>query len=393
MFNINKITDFNLKNKRILMRLDLNVPLYQNKILSDARIISSLPTINYAIQEKAKIIILMSHLGRPKEGEYNENLSLLPIVNYLQKKFPNIEVELHKSNLNKINFNNKKLRIIVLENVRFNIGELSNNDNLSRSYSKLCDIFVMDAFGTIHRKQSSTYGICKFAKNVCAGFLLTSELKNIKKILKNPIRPMVAIVGGSKISSKFNLLSSLSKIADYIIVGGGIANTFISVNNKIGKSLYEPNFVKLAKSLISSSNFIIPEDYIVSSEFSENAKAIPRHMNDIKENEMIMDIGENTSKKLIKLIKNAKTILWNGPLGVYEFSNFRQGTKMIAEAIINSKAFSIAGGGDTLAIIELLKIKNKISYISTGGGAFLEMVSGKKLPVIEILKKRFQKIN
>lgn len=391
MLNIKKITDLNLKNKCILMRLDLNVPIHNNKILSDTRIKMSLPTIKYALKKQAKNIIIMSHLGRPQEGKYNKKFSLLPIVNYLKKEFPNNKISFYQDDLCKIKLNNQEKEIIILENVRFNIGESSNCNELSQKYAKICDIFVMDAFGTIHRKQSSTYGVCKFAKNVCAGLLLISELNFLQKALNNPIRPMTAIVGGSKVSSKFGLLKYLSKIADYVIVGGGIANTFISVNHSIGKSLFEPNAVKLAKSLIKSSNFIIPEDYIVSNEFSKDGIAISRKMNDIQDNEIIMDLGKNTINKLTKLIHKSKTIIWNGPLGVYEFPNFRTGTSMIANAIIDSKAFSVAGGGDTLAIIEMLKIKDKISYISTGGGAFLEIVGGKKIPVLEMLKKSSKK--
>lgn len=387
MLNIKKITDLNLKNKCVLMRLDLNVPIHNNKILSDARIKMSLPTIKYALKKQAKTIIIMSHLGRPKEGQYNKKFSLLPIVNYLKKEFSNNKITFYQDDLNKIKLSNKERQIIILENVRFNIGESENSDALSQKYAKICDIFVMDAFGAIHRKQSSTYGVCKFVKNVCAGLLLISELNFLKKALNNPIRPMVAIIGGSKVSSKFSLLKYLSKIADYVIVGGGIANTFVSINNNIGKSLFEPSAIKLAKLLIKSSNFVIPEDYIVSNEFSKDGIVISRKMNEIKSNEMIMDIGKNTINKLTKLIHKSKTIIWNGPLGVYEFPNFRKGTAMVANAIIDSKAFSVAGGGDTLAIIEMLKIKDKISYISSGGGAFLEIVGGKKIPVIEMLKQ------
>lgn len=379
--------DVDLKNKRVLIRLDLNVPIYKNQILSDARIKSSLETIKIALKKEAQVIMIMSHLGRPQEGKYKEDFSLLPIVKNLKNFFLNQKVILLKNYTDKkIEYSNAK--IIVLENVRFNIGESQNNDQLSKKYADLCDVFVMDAFGCAHRKQSSTYGVCKFAKVVCAGPLLINELKYLNQALKTPKRPMIAILGGSKVSSKFSILKSLLQIADNVIVGGGIANTFIAINNHIGKSLYEKNFVNSAKSLSSQFNITIPNDCVVGNNFSEKEKRVPREIKEIKENEMILDIGEKTIKNLISLIKTAKTILWNGPLGVYELPNFRRGTETIAQAIINSKAFSIAGGGDTLAIIDLLDIKNKISYVSTGGGAFLEVIGGNTLPSVEIIKQR-----
>lgn len=388
MSNINSMNNIDLKDKRVLIRLDLNVPIHNNKIVSDYRIKLSLNTIKLALNKKAKVIMIMSHLGRPKEGLYDKSFSLLPIVNYLKKEFLNHKIILINNYLNKdISKHQKENKIIVLENVRFNIGEKENNLELSKKYANLCDVFVMDAFGCAHRKQSSTYGICKFVKIVCAGPLLISEIKFLDKALKNPKRPMIAIVGGSKVSTKFNILKTLLTIADYVIVGGGIANTFLAVNNNVGNSLYEKNFVDTAKLLMSKFNVVIPSDCFVGNKFSEDTSKLYRKINNIQKNEMILDIGNNTVKNIINLIKIAKTILWNGPLGVCEFPNFRIGTEKIVQSIINSKAFSIAGGGDTLAIIDLLKIKNKISYVSTGGGAFLESIGGKKLPVIKAIEK------
>ncbi len=381
--SILQMKDLNLYNKRVLIRLDLNVPIKNGKIISDKRILSSLSTIEQALNKGAKLI-LASHLGRPKEGVFNKNYSLLPIVNYLKKYF-NIPVKLCLNYLNNgIIFNNNK-EIIVLENVRFNIGEIKNNKFLSKKYAKLCDIFVMDAFATAHRKNSSTYGIVKYAPISCIGPLFDSEIRALTKIMLNPARPMVAILGGAKISTKFNILNFFSKKADHVIIGGGISNTFIAINNNIGNSLYEPKFVKYAKKLSLKSNILIPVDCRVGNEFSENAKSWVKDVNNISSEEQIMDLGDKTINLVKNILLKAKTILWNGTVGVFEFSNFKKGTEVIAESIVNSNAFTVAGGGDTISAIDLLGISDKISYISTGGGAFLDFIGGKKFPVLSLL--------
>ncbi|QJC29434.1 phosphoglycerate kinase [Enterobacteriaceae endosymbiont of Plateumaris pusilla] len=388
--SILSILDIDIKNKILLIRSDLNVPIDpQGNIISDIRIRLSLPTIKYAISKGAKIIIA-SHLGRPIEGKYNNIFSLKNISQYLEKIL-NYKVKLQKDYLNKLNF--KKNEIIMLENVRFNIGEKNNNEELSKKYASLCDIFVMDAFATSHRKHSSTYGVIKYANKSCAGLLLINELNNLNKIFKKPNHPIISIVGGSKISTKFNVLNKLAKLSDNIIVGGGIANTFLAINNNIGQSLYEPNALILAKKLKEKyNNIIIPIDCKVGTSFSKNTSVKTKKINNISFNEMIMDIGENTIKIIIDILHKAKTILWNGPVGVFELIKFSEGTKIIANTIADSDAFSIAGGGDTLAAIELFNLFNKISYISTGGGSFLNFVEGKKLPSVSMLKK-YQNIN
>ncbi len=384
-----KMQDLNLLNKRVMIRLDLNVPIKNSNIISDKRIVSSLPTIKKALNNGAKII-LMSHLGRPIEGEYNKEFSLLPVVNYLKKYF-DIPIRLVKDYLeNDFSFSVDYNEIIVLENVRFNRGEISNNDYLSKKYSSLCDIFVMDAFATAHRAHSSTFGVIKYSPLVCVGPLFLSEIKTLSKAMSNPSRPMIAIVGGSKVSTKFNILSSLAKISDTIIVGGGIANTFIAIDNNVGKSLYEPHYIDLAKKLRDKYNIPVPIDCRVGNEFSEKSLSWVKNVDEINDNEEIMDLGDKTIKKLSSIILNAKTILWNGPVGVFEFPNFSKGTKCISEYIVNSNAFTIAGGGDTISAINLFKIEDKISYISTGGGAFLEFIEGKKLPSLDILEKKFK---
>ncbi|WP_343189360.1 phosphoglycerate kinase [Buchnera aphidicola] len=379
IINIKKI---NIKNKKILIRADLNVPINNEKIISPSRILSSLKTIKYALKKKAKVMV-MSHLGRPKEGEYNKKYSLFPIFKYIKKRIKKTKVKFIKKYFEKIKIKSGELAI--LENVRFNIGESKNNNELSKKYAKICDIFVMDAFGTAHRKQSSTYGVSKFSKISCAGILLNSEIKFLKKALINPKKPMISIIGGSKISTKFTALKALAKISDYVIVGGGIANTFLAINNKIGKSIHEKKFIKEAKKLKKKFNIIIPIDSRIGTTFNKKTKSKIKKINKIKQNEEIMDFGDKTIKMIKPIIKKAKTILWNGPVGVFEFPNFCKGTKFIAKEIAKNKYFSIAGGGDTIAVIEMFNIKKKISYISTGGGAFLKFIEG-KMPGIEILK-------
>ncbi|BBI01345.1 phosphoglycerate kinase [Buchnera aphidicola (Nipponaphis monzeni)] len=383
--SIVKIKELNLHNKKVLIRTDLNVPIYNKKITSDARILAALPTIQYAIQQKSKVII-MSHLNRPIEGEYSEKYSLLPVFKYLKKKLSYTSVHFCSNYVD-----SKKIEpgeVCLLENVRFNIGESINCDKLSKNYSKLCDIFVMDAFGSAHRKQSSTYGIMKFTPIVCAGLLLEREIKILSQIFINPMKPIVAIVGGSKISTKLKLLNSLGKIADTIIVGGGIANTFIAIDNNVGNSLYEKKFIPLAKKLKNKYNILIPIDSRVGHTFSSKSLANVKTVSNINNQEEIMDLGDETIKLAKNIINTAKTIIWNGPVGVFEFPNFRIGTKIIATSIANSRGFSVAGGGDTLSVIDMFSIKNKISYISTGGGSFLQFLEGKQLPVIKLLEQR-----
>ncbi|EAO3873324.1 phosphoglycerate kinase [Salmonella enterica] len=383
-----KMTDLDLAGKRVFIRADLNVPVKEGKVTSDARIRASLPTIELALKQGAKVMVT-SHLGRPTEGEYNEEFSLLPVVNYLKDKLSN-PVRLVKDYLDGVDVAEGEL--VVLENVRFNKGEKKDDEALSKKYAALCDVFVMDAFGTAHRAQASTHGIGKFADVACAGPLLAAELDALGKALKEPARPMVAIVGGSKVSTKLTVLDSLSKIADQLIVGGGIANTFVAAQgHSVGKSLYEADLVDEAKRLLTTCDIPVPTDVRVATEFSETAPATLKSVNDVKEDEQILDIGDASAQQLAEILKNAKTILWNGPVGVFEFPNFRKGTEIVANAIADSEAFSIAGGGDTLAAIDLFVIADKISYISTGGGAFLEFVEGKVLPAVAMLEERAKK--
>ncbi|SPP32439.1 Phosphoglycerate kinase [Arsenophonus endosymbiont of Aleurodicus floccissimus] len=379
-----KMTDLDLAGKKVFIRADLNVPVKDGKVTSDARIRASLPT-ETALKQGAKVMVT-SHLGRPIEGEYNEEFSLKPVVDYLADKL-DYPVRLIKDYLNGVEVANGEL--VVLENVRFNRGEKKDDENLSKQYAALCDIYVMDAFGTAHRAQASTHGVAKFAPIACAGPLLFAELDALGKALKEPARPMVAIVGGSKVLTKLTVLDSLAKIADQIIVGGGIANTFIAAEgHKVGPSLYEDDLIPEAEKLLSTCDIPVPTDVRVATEFSETAEAVMKSVNDVKDDEQILDLGDETAERLAGILKKAKTILWNGPVGVFEFPNFRHGTAVIAQAIAESEAFSIAGGGDTLAAIDLFGIADKISYISTGGGAFLEFVEGKKLLAVVVLEER-----
>ncbi|AVF35724.1 MULTISPECIES: phosphoglycerate kinase [Rahnella] len=383
-----KMSDLDLAGKRVLIRADLNVPVKDGKVTSDARIRASLPTIEIALKQGARVMVT-SHLGRPTEGEYNEEFSLLPVVNYLKEHLKS-PVRLAKDYLDGVEVAEGEL--VVLENVRFNKGEKKDDEALSKKYAALCDIYVMDAFGTAHRAQASTHGVGKFAPIACAGPLLSAELEALGKALGNPARPMVAIVGGSKVSTKLTVLDSLSKIADQLIVGGGIANTFVAAQgNNVGKSLYEADLVGTASKLLETCDIPVPTDVRVATEFSETAVATVKSVKDIKDDEQILDMGDESAYRLAEIIKNAKTILWNGPVGVFEFPNFRRGTEIVAQAIADSEGFSIAGGGDTLAAIDLFGIADKISYISTGGGAFLEFVEGKALPAVVMLEERAKK--
>ena len=382
-----KMTDLDLKGKRVFIRADLNVPVKDGKVTSDARIRATIPTLKLALEKGAKVMVT-SHLGRPTEGEFKPEDSLQPVVDYL--KDAGFNVRLVQDYLNGVDV--KEGEIVVLENVRVNKGEKKNDPELGKKYAALCDVFVMDAFGTAHRAQASTYGVAEFAPIACAGPLLAAELDALGKALKEPARPMVAIVGGSKVSTKLEVLNSLSKIADQIIVGGGIANTFIAAaGHNVGKSLYEADLIPEAQRLSKATNIPVPVDVRVGTEFSETAPAVEKAVNEVAENESIFDIGDKSAEELAAIIRSAKTILWNGPVGVFEFPNFRKGTEIVAQAIVDATAngaFSIAGGGDTLAAIDMFGIADKISYISTGGGAFLEFVEGKVLPAVEILEQR-----
>ena len=381
-----KMTDLDLAGKRVLIRADLNVPVKDGKVASDKRITATMPTIKYALEHGAKVMVT-SHLGRPTEGEYDEAFSLKPVVDYL-KDHMDCPVRLVKDYLD-TPVDVKEGELVVLENCRFNKGEKKNDEALAKKYAALCDVFVMDAFGTAHRAQGTTYGAAQFAPIACAGPLLAAELDALGKAMDNPARPMVAIVGGSKVSTKLEVLYSLAKIADQIIVGGGIANTFIAAEGKnVGGSLYEPDLVDTAKDIASKTT--IPEviDVVTGKEFSETAAAEIKDVADVTADDKIFDFGPKSTAKIVEIIKNAKTILWNGPVGVFEFDNFAKGTEEMAKAIAESDAFSIAGGGDTINAIQKFGVTDKISYISTGGGAVLEFVEGKKLPAVEILEKR-----
>lgn len=385
-----KMADLNLADKRVLIREDLNVPVQDGQITSDARLQAALPTIKQALEAGAKVMV-MSHLGRPTEGEYNEEYSLKPVADYLAGAI-NYPVRLVKDYLSGVDIAAGEL--VILENVRFNQGEKKNEDALAQQLAKLCDVFVMDAFGTAHRAQASTHGVAKFAPVACAGPLLVGELDALGKALDNPARPLVAIVGGSKVSTKLTVLESLSNIVDQLIVGGGIANTFIAAaEHKVGKSLYEADLVAEAQRLTlqaqaNEGDIPVPSDVVVAGEFSPTAAATLKKVDEVSDDDMIFDIGPDTAEKLAQIIKNAGTIVWNGPVGVFEFDQFGKGTETIANAIADSSAFSIAGGGDTLAAVDKYNIKDKVSYISTGGGAFLEFLEGKKLPAVDILEQR-----
>ena len=386
-----KMTDLDLAGKRVLIRQDLNVPVKDGKVTSDKRIKASMPTIEHCIKAGARVM-LMSHLGRPTEGEPADEFSLQPVVNYLSDALGK-EVKLVKDYLGgapELNDGD----VVVLENVRFNNGEKKNDEALSKQYAELCDVYVMDAFGTAHRAQASTHGVAQFAPVACAGPLLAGELEALAKALDNPARPMVAIVGGSKVSTKLTVLESLSKIVDKLIVGGGIANTFIAAaGHNVGKSLYEADLIDTAKKLSADAesnggDIPVPTDVVCGKEFSETAEATLKKVTEVEDDDMIFDIGPDSAAALAEVLKTAGTIVWNGPVGVFEFDQFGEGTRAISMAIAESPAFSIAGGGDTLAAVDKYNIADKVSYISTGGGAFLEFLEGKVLPAVEILEQR-----
>ncbi len=388
--NVLRMSDLDLEGKRVLIREDLNVPVKDGKISSDVRIQASLPTIKLALEKGAKVMV-MSHRGRPTEGVLTEKDSMALIADYLNDLL-DVPVRLVSEYLEGVDV--EQGEVVVFENVRCNVGEKANDERLSKMYAELCDVFVNDAFGTAHRAQASTHGVAKFAPVACAGPLLAGELEALGKALDNPARPMVAIVGGSKVSTKLTVLESLSTVVDQLIVGGGIANTFIAATDKpVGKSLCEEDLIPEAKRLIEQAQakggeIPVPVDVVTGKEFAEDAAAETKSVDDVAEDDMIFDIGPKSAEHLAEVLKDAKTIVWNGPVGVFEFDQFGAGTEVISKAIAQSDAFSIAGGGDTLAAVDKYGIKDKVSYISTGGGAFLEFLEGKELPAVAILEER-----
>jgi len=382
---IKLMTDLDLSQKRILIREDLNVPIKDGKVSSDARINAALPTIKLALSQGATVI-LMSHLGRPAEGQYEEKYSLLPVAVDLSKKLET-KVQLISDWSKGIAV--PEGEVALLENVRFNSGEKANDDVLAQAYAELCDIFVMDAFGTSHRAQASTHGVGKFAPVACAGPLLANELNALEQAIAKPTAPVGAIVGGSKVSTKLMVLETLADKVDQLIVGGGIANTFLAAaGHPVGKSLYEPDLIPAAKALMAKVEIPMPTDVVVGKEFSETAEARVVSVNAVEDDDMIFDIGPESSRHLAEIIKTLGTIIWNGPVGVFEFDQFAEGTKALSYAIAESNGFSIAGGGDTLAAVDKYEIAEQVSYISTGGGAFLEYVEGKELPAVALLEAR-----
>jgi phosphoglycerate kinase len=385
-----RLTDTDLRNKRVLIREDLNVPVQSGVVTSDARIRAALPTIRYALDQNAKVFIL-SHLGRPEEGKYDESLSLAPVATRLSELLGK-PVQLRKDWLDGVDC--PAGSAVLCENVRFNKGEKKDDEKLARKMAELCDVFVMDAFGTAHRAEASTHGVAKFAKVACAGPLLVGELEALETALEKPARPLVAIVGGSKVSTKLTVLESLLEKVDKLIVGGGIANTFLAAAGvNVGKSLHEAEMLDVAQRLMTrakekGTEIPLPTDVVVAKEFAATAHADVRTVHDVRSDEMILDIGPDTADRFGELVQSAGTIIWNGPVGVFEFEQFGEGTRVISLAIARSKAFSLAGGGDTLAAIEKYNIEDGISYISTGGGAFLEFVEGKTLPAVAVLEAR-----
>ena len=381
-----KMTDLDLAGKRVLIREDLNVPVKDGQVTSDARIRAALPTLQLALKAGARVMV-MSHLGRPTEGEYNEDYSLAPVAarvgKLLGRTVPLIRDWVDGG------FDVAEGELVLLENVRFNAGEKKDDEALSRKMAALCDVYVMDAFGTAHRAQASTHGVARFAPAACAGPLLAGELEALGKALQSPARPLAAIVGGSKVSTKLEVLNSLSDKVDQLIVGGGIANTFLAAAGKpVGKSLCEHDLIPVARALMERVSIPLPVDVVVATEFAETATATVKRVDDVAADDMILDIGPQSAAALAELLKSAGTIIWNGPVGVFEFDQFGEGTKTLSLAIAQSQGFSIAGGGDTLAAVDKYGIADQVSYISTGGGAFLEFVEGKVLPAVAMLESR-----
>ena len=388
--NVKKMANCDLAGKRVLIREDLNVPIQDGVVTSDARIRAALPTIRLALEKRARVM-LMSHLGRPKEGEFSEEASLAPVAKRLGELL-GVPIPMKRDWLDGVEV--AEGHAVLLENVRFNKGEKKDSDDLARKMAALCDVFVMDAFGTAHRAEASTHGVAKYAPIACAGPLLVNELVALETALEKPARPMIAIVAGSKVSTKLTVLEALLAKVDGLIVGGGIENTFLAAQGrKVGKSLYEPEMLDICNRLIEQAGkrgieIPMPSDVVVAKEFSATAEADVKSVDAVEADEMILDIGPDTAERLAKILAAAGTIIWNGPVGVFEFEQFGEGTRVLANAIARSKAFSLAGGGDTLAAIEKYHVEESISYISTGGGAFLEFVEGKKLPAVEILEQR-----
>ncbi len=389
--NFKRMTDLDLNGKRVLIREDLNVPVKNSQITSDARLRAALPTIKAALAQGAAVIVC-SHLGRPTEGEHSSENSLAPVAEYLTQALGQ-HVQLVTDYLNGVEV--EVGQVVLLENVRFNKGEKKNAAELSEKYAALCDIYVMDAFGTAHRAECSTEGVAKFAKVACAGPLLAAELDALGRAMQSPEKPMVAIVAGSKVSTKLDVLTSLAGICDQIIVGGGIANTFLAAAGyNVGKSLYEADLIETARAIATKVNVPLPTDVVVIDasllsgdfmDFVAKSQPVIKKVSEISDTDMILDIGPDTAAQFATLIQQAKTILWNGPVGVFEVDAFGHGTQVLAQAIATSSGFSIAGGGDTLAAIDKYDVADKISYISTGGGAFLEFVEGKTLPAVAAL--------
>ena len=386
-----RMTDLDLKGKRVLIRADLNVPVSDGKVTSDARITASMATFEHCIKAGAKVMV-MSHLGRPTEGEFKAEDSLQPVADVISAKLGK-KIRVIKNWING-GFEVAAGELVLLENVRVNKGEKKNLDDTAKKYAALCDVFVMDAFGTAHRAEASTHGVAKFAKTACAGILLTEELDALNKALANPRRPMVAIVGGSKVSTKLTVLEALSEKVDQMVVGGGIANTFIlATGKKIGKSLCEADLVPTAKMLMEKMNkrgakIPVAVDVVCGKKFDANEPAVLKDAGNVADDDMIFDIGPKSTQELVDIIMKAGTVVWNGPVGVFEFDQFGEGTRKIAEAIAKTPAFTLAGGGDTIAAIQKYGIYDKVSYISTAGGAFLEFLEGKVLPAVEILEQR-----
>ena len=389
-----KLTDLDLAGKRVLIRADLNVPVKDGKVTSDARISASMPTIEYCVKAGAKVQV-MSHRGRPEEGKVDEENSMQPIAEDISTKL-GTNVRLIKDYL-EFTPEVASGEVVLFENVRFNAGEKKDEESLSRQYAALCDVFVMDAFGTAHRAQASTHGVGKYSDTACAGLLLSSELDSLAKALAEPARPMVAIVGGSKVSTKLTVLEALSEKVDQLVVGGGIANTFLkAMGHNVGKSLCEDDLVDTAKALVSKmqdrgASIPIATDVVCGKEFSETAGATLKAAADVEDDDMIFDIGPDSANELAEIIANAGTVVWNGPVGVFEFDQFGGGTKTVSMAIANSDCFSLAGGGDTIAAIQKYNIFDKVSYISTAGGAFLEYLEGKTLPAVAMLEEQAAK--
>ena len=385
-----RMKDLDLKGKRVLIREDLNVPVREGRVASDARIRASVPTIEAALEMGAAVMV-MSHLGRPTEGQFAEEFSLAPVAEHLAGLLGR-EVRLERDWLGGVDLSAGD--VVLCENVRFNVGEKANDESLSRKMAALCDVYVMDAFGTAHRAQASTHGVARYAPIACAGPLLVGELDALSRALDQPARPLVAIVGGSKVSTKLSVLDALADKVDQLIVGGGIANNFLAAQgHPVGKSLYEPDLVPEARALMEKARsrggeIPVPTDVRVAGEFSETAKATVKKAEDVAADDMILDVGPDTAARYGELLRSAGTIVWNGPVGVFEFDAFAEGTRALAEAVADSDGFSIAGGGDTLAALDKFGIADKVSYISTGGGAFLEFLEGKKLPAVEVLEAR-----